>query len=178
MRIRQVKPAFWSDARVASLPEGTRLFYIGLWMVADDVGWFRWDPIEVSRDLYGYDSRIKREKRVVTMFDALAAVGRVVLQDCGRHAIVPTLPEHQHLAGATKQVRTAYAEHAKECLPAMTRDDPHSPADARSGNGKERVMVGNGSVSQGNGVARASADALALRDAEDEAERRKLRAVR
>jgi hypothetical protein len=41
VRIRQVKPAFWADSRLAELPERTRLFYIGLWMIADDAGWLR-----------------------------------------------------------------------------------------------------------------------------------------
>ena len=52
MRIRQVKPAFWTDARIAALPAPARLFYIGLWMVADDAGWLRWDPSQIANELY------------------------------------------------------------------------------------------------------------------------------
>lgn len=37
MRIRQVKPDFFTDAVVSAWPPAARLFYIGLWTVADDV---------------------------------------------------------------------------------------------------------------------------------------------
>jgi hypothetical protein len=131
VRIRQVKPSFWGDSRLATMPERTRLFYIGLWMLADDGGWLRWDPVEAGRDLYGYEPRRSREKRVEAMFGELADAGRVVLYPCG-HAHVPRLGEHQRLSGATKQVRSVEREHS--LCPAVSRDNPHSPAR----NGTER----------------------------------------
>lgn len=156
MRIRQVKPAFWSDAKLASLPEGTRLFYIGLWMVADDAGWLRWDPAEVARDLYGYQERRSREKRVASMFEQLRAAGRVVLHECG-HVEVPKLSDHQHLAGSTKQVRTTFNEHLRGCV-SPSRADPQEPAGNREpphrlGNGNGKVR----SVKVSEGIKRASA---------------------
>jgi hypothetical protein len=153
-----VKPAFWSDSRLAELPEPTRLFYVGLWMIADDAGWFRWDPVEVSRDLYGYEGRARRERRTAKMFDQLASVGRVVLYPCG-HAQVPRLTDHQHLAGASKQVQTAFNAHLKECVsrtPATPRDSPPNPVEPRLGKVSEgRDMGGNGTVSEGQSTARA-----------------------
>ena len=138
MRIRQVKPAFWADARLGSLPEPVRLFYIGLWMEADDAGYFRWDPIEIARDLYGFDSRVKREKRVVQMFDKLLEAGRVVVHSCG-HEFIPTFTSHQRFSGPTKLVKTFETEHRK-CIPqipAGTRGDPATPR--TSPPGKERI---------------------------------------
>lgn len=158
MRIRQVKPAFWSDAILAELPDATRLFYVGLWMVADDAGWLRWNAVEVSRDLYGYETRRRRERRVTEMFTALVAASRVVLHPCG-HAEVPKLVGHQHLSAPAKQVRSAFNEHLRECVsrgPADTRDDPRMPADARNGNGKERERE---RVSEGSGQVRVIAHA-------------------
>lgn len=175
MRIRQIKPAFWSDGRIAELPESTRLFYVGLWMIADDAGWFRWDPVEVSRDLYGYESRTRRERRTATMFDQLVSIRRIVLHDCG-HAEVPKLGSHQHLAGVAKQVRTALNEHMRECVsptPASPRELPPIPVETRLGkerSGNGQGMEGSVTVREGKGSSRASADALAMRDAEDEAE--------
>lgn len=171
MRIRQIKPAFWSDGRIAELPEPTRLFYVGLWMIADDAGWFRWDPVEVARDLYGYQSRAKRERRTAAMFDQLVTIGRIVLHPCG-HAEVPKLGDHQHLAGATKQVRSSWIEHQRTCLPripAETRGDPPIPESPRPGNGKERVGSGDGSVSHGKVTARSRAPegATAVTDEEN-----------
>lgn len=152
-----MKPAFWSDAKVAELPEATRLFYIGLWMIADDAGWLRWEPSEVARDLYGYEGRARRERRTAAMFDQLVTAKRVVLHPCG-HAEVPKLSAHQHLGGSTKQIRTSFNEHLKGCVspsPADARDDPRMPAEARIGNGKERVMVRNGKERSGQSTAHA-----------------------
>lgn len=153
MRIRQVKPSFWSDAKLAELREPVRLFYIGLWMIADDAGWLRADVPEIARDLYGFDTRKRREANVAAWLDALEAAGRIERHECG-HALVIKLREHQHLAGATKQVRTTEREHAR-CdppdhtpapqVPAGARKSPPTPAPVREGNGQ----VGNGSVRQG-----------------------------
>jgi hypothetical protein len=126
VRIRQIKPAFWADAKIADLSEGTRLFYIGLWGYADDAGWLRWDPREVSRELYGYEQPRHREARSSRMFAELVAAKRVFLHDCG-HAELPRLTEHQHLAGTTRQVKTIYNEHTK-CL---SRQSPQLPAEPR-----------------------------------------------
>lgn len=37
-RIRSIKPEFWSDGKVASLPKPTALFFISLWNFAEDNG--------------------------------------------------------------------------------------------------------------------------------------------
>lgn len=141
MRIRQVKPEFWADAKLAELPERTRLFYIGLWGIADDAGWLRWDPVEAARELYGFESRKFRERRVVDMFGQLSDAGRVIAYPCG-HVFIPKLTQHQHLAGSTRQVKTTEREHSR-CAPpdpADARGAPPSPA---------LVRLGNGQVSQG-----------------------------
>lgn len=174
-----MKPAFWSDSRLAEVPEATRLFYIGLWMIADDAGWLRWDAVEVSRDLYGYEGRAKRERRTARMFDELKDARRVVLHPCG-HAEVPKLAEHQHLAGATKQVRSALNEHMKGCVspsPAVPRDDPQvpdvpRPVKVRSGKDVER----NGTDREGQSTAHAP-DGARLED-ETEFQRRVPRPVK
>ena len=64
MRIRQVKPDYWRDELMASLPDTVSLFYIGLWQEADDAGWLVWNIPEIGHDLYGYQGRQRREKWV------------------------------------------------------------------------------------------------------------------
>lgn len=173
MRIRQIKPAFWSDSKLAELPEGTRLFYVGLWMLADDAGWLAWDPAEAAHELYGYETRAKRERRVVEMFATLAARGRVVLHPCG-HAFLPNLVEHQRLAGMTKRVESTWKDHQR-CTPAKAKDEPpadppHIPAGPRDspripGTEKERErekeLVRNGNW---NGQERSGKGASATDD--------------
>lgn len=127
MRIRQVKPEFWKDAKMADLSEGARLFFIGTWQLCDDAGWMRWDVAGIAAELYPFEGRTSRERRVMRHAEALAVLGRLHLHDCG-HAQVPKMPAHQHLAGTTRRVTTVAAEHSKCGIPATNRDSPRFPA--------------------------------------------------
>ena len=138
MRIRQVKPDFWSDELLATLPDTVRLFYIGLWQEADDAGWLRWNVAEVARDLYGYQPRGRRERWVLERSEALAKIGRLHFHDCG-HAFLPTLTKHQKFGG--RPVHTVRDAHARDC--ARLR------ADDRPGKEKVEVEVGNGTERKG-----------------------------
>lgn len=135
MRIRQIKPEFWSDAGMAILPLRARLTYIGLWGVADDAGWMPvMDASELGHALYGYESARTRERWILEDVAILQEKGHLVIEGCG-HALIPTLTEHQRLAGPTKQVRTFFNDHSRHCLslPADPRGSPHVPADPRHG---------------------------------------------
>lgn len=150
MRIRQVKPAFWTDARVAALPPAARLFYIGLWMQADDAGWLRWDASQVANELYGYESRKRRERDVEAFLALLVDAGRVVRYECG-HVQIPTLTDHQHLSVASKQVRTFQREHA-DCTPTPADARGNPPLPSRKGKGEGHVNGGgNGTEREGHG---------------------------
>lgn len=54
-RIRQIKPSFFKDPDMAALTPPVRLFYVGLWCLADDAGYYRWDVAEVGIELFGFD---------------------------------------------------------------------------------------------------------------------------
>lgn len=103
MRIRVVKPDFWSDSVLSRLPDGARLFYIGLWMEADDAGWLKWEPREIAAGLYPYRGVRSRERQVEEWFQLLASKGRVILHPCG-HAVIPTFGRHQR-TGGNRQTR-------------------------------------------------------------------------
>ena len=103
MRIRQVRPEFWTDETMAALSAAVRLFYIGLWDVADDAGWLS----GVRADRRGAVSvRVSEEAGAghCVLVGAAAEVGRLVVHDCGC-AEIPTLPRHQRVSG--KQSFTA-----------------------------------------------------------------------
>lgn len=154
MRIRQVKPAFWTDAKLAALPHDARLFYIGLWMLADDEGWLRWDIAQIGAELYGFEPRGSREKRIDKMAAAIQSMPgehKLEMYPCG-HARVPRLAVHQHLAGTTRRV-TAIADEHKKCppprLPATPRDSAEIPAPYRLvkvGDSDSDGLVGLGST--------------------------------
>lgn len=140
MRIRQIKPEFWKDAKMADLSEGARLFFIGTWGLCDDAGWLRWDVAGIAAELYPFEGRHSREKRVERHAAALASLGRIHIHDCG-HAQVPKMPAHQHLAGTTRRVTSIAEEHHKCGTPATPRDLPRLPAPVSI------VSVSKGSVS-------------------------------
>lgn len=125
MRIRQVKPAFWSDVTTAAMVslDDTALFYIGLWMEADDAGYLRWEPRQIAAELYPYQDIVQREAAVMRHKAELESVGRLRVFKCG-HAVVPKLVDHQHFAAPDKRVFTYRREHESE----PTRRSPRVPA--------------------------------------------------
>lgn len=145
MRIRSVKPAYWSDHDLhTKLNAAEREFYIGLWMQADDAGWLSWDVHRLGAELYGYRSTRGREAFIndtaakLQTLDVMAP--HLVIHDCG-HAQVPKMPTHQHLSG--KPVYSIHQAHMR--CPATPRDYPRETAEARHGNG----MESNGKESKG-----------------------------
>jgi hypothetical protein len=120
MRIRQITPAFWTDAVIAGLPVETRLVYIGLWQVADDAGWFRESIPEIALSLLGYEPRARRERMIRSALESLAAAGRVVRHDCG-HSHIPTMERYQRVGG--KRSYWVRSEHATRCGAGPVRED-------------------------------------------------------
>lgn len=136
MRIRQVRPEFFTDAVVSSLTADVRLTYIGLWCVADDAGWLVWDVDQVAAQLYPYESIRVRTRRVERAGAALVAAGRMVLPGCGC-AYIPKLSAHQKIGG-----NKSYTVRDKHPV--------HTSLDESARN----VRVGNGTVGNGRLEAR------------------------
>lgn len=99
MRIRQVRPEFWQDEEVASWPVAVRLFYVGLWGVCDDAGYFEFVPSRIAAALFPYEPRHSREAHVEKWLAALIDAGKVVRFEGCEHAVVPTLTVHQKSGG-------------------------------------------------------------------------------
>ena len=82
MRIRSIKPEFWTDKRVSTWDYFTRLFFIGLWSAADDHGRGSAEPARLASELFPYDlSRDPRETldRVAETLDKLSQESRIAL---------------------------------------------------------------------------------------------------
>jgi hypothetical protein len=148
VRIRQVRPEFFTDAIVARLPADVRLLYIGLWIVADDAGWLDWDPAQIGALLFPFESVRRREAFIVRGGESLVKAGRMTLHDCGC-AQIPTLPRHQRISG--KQSFSAREAHGKHLPLTRTQSSlTDSPVTVGNGNGRERnVTVGNVTVGPG-----------------------------
>src|SRR3990167_5138394 len=99
MRVRVVRPEFWSDSKMAALPIPVRMTYIGLWQIADDAGYLEWDAKAIAADLYRYEPPRRRETMGVYNRDRLLEASRIRLLPCRRHAVIPSLPQHRIKGG-------------------------------------------------------------------------------
>lgn len=133
MRIRQIKPAFWTDKVIAAMPPRTRLTYIALWQMADDAGWIAWEVEQAGAEILPYETPKMRERWLTQDLERLIDAGRVVRHECG-HLEIPTLRKHQHPpARLTLSVLNA---HQRECSRMF--------ADVRSGRDREGIGKGEG----------------------------------
>jgi hypothetical protein len=58
-RIRTIKPEFWEDEKLVTLPLGCRLFYIGTWNFADDLGVLRYNPVLLKSRIFPLDESLE-----------------------------------------------------------------------------------------------------------------------
>jgi len=163
VRIRQIKPDYWRDSKMHNtrgITADVREFYIGLWGVADDYGYFRWDVPEVASELYRYRSAARRERDVSEWMRRLVGIGRVRLLEGCDHAFIPKLTAHQRVGGTKSQ--TYLLEHQK-CVPPPTSGNSAEPPQSSGRNGTVKGTVGNGEESNvsdfENALARAKAKA-------------------
>lgn len=135
MRARLVRPEFWSDSKVAPMADSVRLFYIGLWCIADDAGYFEVDLQSIGMILLAGRRPDQRIKTGEAALRVLVDAGRVQLLACGIHGLIPTIPRHRVQGGnqsfATQKV------HQEDCtdqsVPVRTRPDrPSSKRESKS----------------------------------------------
>ena len=156
-----MRPEFWSDETMAALAPAVRLFYIGLWNIADDAGWMEWRVPRIGAVLFPYEHVKRRSRDIEAWSLALVTAGRLVIHECGC-AQVPTLSRHQRVTG--KQSFTALEAHGK-----------HSPLTGK------RSSLSDSPVTLGNVTERTSLSMeqlTELRAREDDADRAKLHAHR
>lgn len=163
MRIRQIRPEFWTDSVMAALPAPVRLFYIGLWNVADDAGWLTLSPSHIGAVLFPYESTKRREREIVAWSERLRDCGRLVFHEACGCAQIPTLSRHQRVTG--KQSFTGRDAHLKH-LSLTGKQSPLTDSPVTLGNVTERNV---------KEPPRASGDPLAVRDEEDRREMEVLR---
>ena len=145
MRIRQVRPEFFTDPVTAHLSPSVQVTYIGLWCVCDDAGWLDWDVPQIGAVLYPYKSVRAREALILRAAAELTAAGRLSVLECGC-ARIPTLMAHQKIGG-TKSY-TAREKHEKHDV--QTRMDLYARnVTVRNGSNGTREADASGAASLG-----------------------------
>jgi len=76
-RIRSIKPEYWQDELLGTMPSDVQLLYIGLWTLSDDAGRFRAHPRFVHAQVFPY----KPEVDVSAGLAVLERSGRIQLYE-------------------------------------------------------------------------------------------------
>ena len=79
MRIRSIKPEFWSSPDIAALSDADRLLFIGLWSYADDHGRGRDDVALIVAALFPHDMVANPRDTVAKVRDGLARLSEANL---------------------------------------------------------------------------------------------------
>lgn len=90
MKMRGIKPDFWTDEDLVTVSPFARLLFIGLWHMACDNGHVKDSPKRIKMSILPAD-----DVNVPALLDELAEVGVIVRQ--ARWITVPNLGKHQRL---------------------------------------------------------------------------------
>lgn len=127
MRIRSIKPEFWSSASVARLSKELRLLWIGLWSYVDDHGVGLADERLIAAQLFPFsDDPIGEREFVREGLATLSREGRVRSYTVGEHSYI-------HITG--------WSEHQKIDRPSKSRHPGPEQADSPP---PEPVSAGRG----------------------------------
>ena len=98
MRIRTIKPSFWTDIKMSQLSEAARLTYIGLWCYADDDGVFAADPRLVKAALYPLDDNFT-VLRVNDILSECSLRAHCILYEVAgeMYGYIPNFKKHQKI---------------------------------------------------------------------------------
>jgi len=105
MRIRTIKPEFWTSFTLSSLPPVARLAFIGLWNYADDEGRAVNDERLVKAALFPLDDDMTVRK-VRALLDQLCAAGVITIYEVGgrSYLVVNGWNEHQVISHSRPSV--------------------------------------------------------------------------
>ena len=167
MRIRTIKPTFWTNDELAELHPLTRLLFIGLWCLADVRGRLEDRPKRIKAAVIPYD-----DHDVDEALEQLAKAGFLIRYSVGNLGViqVTNFEKHQRITG--KEAETESDFPASDCEGARVRtgkqrgttgETPGSP-EGKEGKGKEgREEEGKGELPLGESPNATSFPAKTLR---------------
>lgn len=103
-RIRSIKPQFWLDENLGTLPRDARLLYIGLWNIADDTGVFEWRPAKIKAQLFPYDTDISPTKieEWLQMIEGIGDIKKFTNNENKAFGHIRSFLEHQQIQHPSK----------------------------------------------------------------------------
>jgi hypothetical protein len=96
MRIRTIKPEFFRDPDTTGRwPADLKMFYVGMWCVADDAGRFAWDEDLIGSDLFPFDRKADVGKLLARLVEAGVVVTYTV--DGRKYGFLKNFSAHQKI---------------------------------------------------------------------------------
>jgi len=96
MRIRTIKPEFWTDSTIVTMPIEVRLIFIGLWNASDDHGWLPDDAMQLRLQILPADSSVNFEAALELLICS-GRVGRYYFDDGSRALRIEHWEKHQRV---------------------------------------------------------------------------------
>jgi hypothetical protein len=147
MRIRSIKPEFFKDDELASLPPLARLLFVGLWGLADGEGRLEDRPVRIGVEVLPYD-----KADTDALLDALHEHGFITRYTVdGRGYIeVRSFRRHQRIGGKEAMAASEFpspcdGEAVVKQLGSNGEAVGKRPMCGKERNGKERKVKGMGS---------------------------------
>ena len=176
MRIRSIKPEFWSSPDIAALSDADRLLFIGLWSYVDDHGRGRDDVALIVAALYPHDMVADPRDTVAKVRDGLARLSEAnlilrytvasrtyfLVTGWGKHQRVDK-PKASRIPEPTEEENVTFPQNdAFRDTVAKVRDDVATPRDTLAPGTGEQGNRGTGE--QGNSEAIDDVDLRAVED--------------
>jgi len=141
MRIRTIKPSFWTNEKMSRLPDFARLLAIGLLNYADDHGYFWANPLLVRGALFPFE---EDSSKVLKGLSELASEGFIVLgltpdgRACGK---VVNFSTHQRVDKPQESVIQPIADFQdnSENVLGTIQDKSALYGKGKEGKGRERI---------------------------------------
>ena len=158
MRIRSIKPEFWSSPDIAALSDADRLLFIGLWSYVDDYGRGRDDLALIVAALFPHDMVANPRDTVAKVRDGLARLSEAnlilrytvasrtyfLVTGWGKHQRVDK-PKASRIPEPTEEVNGTFPQNdaIRETV-ANVRDDVATPRDTLAPGTGEQGNRGTG----------------------------------
>ena len=158
MRIRSIKPEFWSSPDIAALSDADRLLFIGLWSYVDDHGRGKDDVALIVAALYPHDMVANPRDTVAKVRDGLARLSEAnlilrytvasrtyfLVTGWGRHQRVDK-PKASRIPEPTEEENGTFPQNdAIRDTVAKVRDDVATPRDTLAPGTGEQGNRGTG----------------------------------
>lgn len=103
MRIRSLKPGFFTNEELAELPFEARLLFQGLWCLSDSHGRFEWRPKRIKAEIFPYDDKgsdgeVLDTSQLLHSLSLLGFIFKYVVNGV-EYGCIPTFRKHQNLSG-------------------------------------------------------------------------------